>query len=315
MALDLLALCLLLLFAWLGARRGALATGLSLAGIVGGYAAAWWAATQLGAATAGALGVTPLLGAPIAGSAAFIGIVATTGLIAWLARRHAPDVPATPASRAGGAIFGALRGALLALAIGMLAIWLDASRAIGTGGAAESVEDTPLRVVTRSAIETGVAAALGDAPGAGAAAHALAHPGDAIQRVQTLVETPEIQALAQDAAFWSYVEAGALDAALAEPSFQRLQWNVERRHQLAALGLVEEFAAGDPALFGLQVRSALRTIGPRLHALREDPELARLASDPAVAELLARGDWIGILQNAGFQRVLARALAPEPERG
>jgi membrane protein required for colicin V production len=315
MALDLLALGLLVVFAWLGARRGALATGLSLAGIVGGYAAAWWAATRLGATASEALGVTPLLGAPLAGSAAFGAVVLATGIVSWIARRRTRDVPATPASRAGGALFGALRGGLVALAIGLLAIWLDASRMIGSGGATTPPTDTPLRVVTRSAVEGGVAAALGDAPGADAAARALAHPGESIQALQSLVETPEVQALAQDAAFWSYVEAGALDAALAEPSFQRLQWNAERRRQLAALGLVEEFSAGDPALFALQMRGALAAIGPRLRALRNDPELAQLARDPAVADLLARRDWIGVLQHASFQRVLARALAPAPERG
>jgi uncharacterized membrane protein required for colicin V production len=315
MALDLLALGLLLLFAWLGARRGALTTGLSLLGLVGGYAAAWWAAMQLGAAAADALAVTPLLGAPIAGSAAFAAVACATGLVSWIARRRMRDQAATPASRAGGALFGAARGALLALAIGMLGIWLDASRQIGGGEAMQPAEDTPLRVVTRGAVEAGVAAALGDAPGADAAARALAHPGDAIQGLQALVETPEIQALARDAAFWSYVEAGAVDAAIAEPAFQRLQWNAERRRQLASLGLVADFAAGDPALFALQMRAALAAIGPRLRAVREDPELARLASDPAVADLLARGDWIGVLRHAGIQRVLARALEPESERG
>lgn len=314
MALDLLALALLLVFAWLGARRGALASGLSLAGIFGGYAAAWWTATRLGAATAEVLGVTTLLGAPIAGSAAFLAVVCVTGMASFVARRRTRDAVATAASRAGGAFFGALRGGLVALAIGLLAIWLDASQAIGAGQA-EKPADTPLRVATRSAVESGVAAALGDAPGAHAAARALAHPGEAIAGLQTLVETPEIQALARDAAFWSYVEAGAVDAALAESSFQRLQWNAERRRQLAALGLVAEFSAGDPALFRLQMRAALAAIAPRLRALRDDPELAQLAGDPAVADLLARQDWIGILQHAGFQRVLARALAPEPERG
>lgn len=314
MALDLVALVLLIAFAWLGARRGALATGLSLAGLVGGYAAAWWAATQLGAAVAEATGVTPLLGAPIAGSLAFTMVAGATGLVGWIARRGTRDVPATAVSRAGGAVFGAARGVLLALAIGILGIWLDASRQIA-GAEATPAEDTPLRVVTRSAIEAGVTAALGDAPGADAAARALAHPGEAIQGLQALVETPEVQTLAQDAAFWSYVEAGTVDAALAEPSFQRLQWNAERRHQLASLGLVADFAADDPALFALQMREALAAIGPRLRAVREDPELARLASDPAIADLLARGDWIGVLQHAGIQRVLARALAPPAASG
>ncbi|RIK99757.1 MAG: hypothetical protein DCC71_19875, partial [Proteobacteria bacterium] len=76
MALDLVALALLIAFAALGARRGALATGLSVAGLACGYGAAWWVATRLGGAAAEALQLSPLIAAPLAGSAAFLVVVA-----------------------------------------------------------------------------------------------------------------------------------------------------------------------------------------------------------------------------------------------
>jgi uncharacterized membrane protein required for colicin V production len=311
MWLDGLALALLALFAGLGARRGALASGLSLAAIAAGYGAAWLAATRLGGVVADALGTSPLLGAPIAGTAAFLFVSLDFAFVSWLLRRGREAAP-SPGSRVGGALLGAARGALLALAIGLLALWFDAYQQLGPGADARvAAVETPLRAATRVAVAAGVEGALGaDAPGAGLAARALTRPAETIERLRALAATPEIQALAQDAEFWSYVEADALPAALAQPSFQRLQWNGDRRRELAAVGLVDEITAGDPALFALELRGSLEQVGPRLRALREDPELAQLANDPAVADLLARRDVVGLLLHPRVRDLVARALHP-----
>jgi uncharacterized membrane protein required for colicin V production len=315
--LDAVALGLLVTFAALGARRGALATGLSLVGIVAGYAAGWIAATRLGGVVSTALGVSPLLGAPIAGTAAFLFVLLDVAVVSWVLRRGLEGAPSA-ASRLGGALFGAARGSLVALAIGLLALWLDAFQQIGPeaqGEAPVAAVGTPLRAATRAAVAAGVEAALGaDAPGAELATHALTRPAETIERLRAIAETPEIAALTSDADFWAYVESGALGAALAQPSFQRLQWNAERRRELAAVGFVDDVAAGDPAIFALQLRGALEQVGPRLRALRHDPDLAALAQDPVVSDLVARRDVIGLLTHPGMQRVLERALA-DPEAG
>jgi uncharacterized membrane protein required for colicin V production len=307
MALDVLALVLLAFFAWRGARRGALATGLSLFALVAGYAAAWLAATRGGDAAAALLGWPQLLAAPVAGTAAFAAVASAVGALSWLLRRSAVVAPSL-ASRIGGALFGVARGSLVVLALGLLSVWLDARQQLTRGGA--HATDTPLRAATRAAVTTGLGAALGDTPAAHVAANALARPAESFERLRAIGAAPEIAALAADAALWAYVEAGAYDAALAQPSFQRVQWNAALRGEIAAAGLVDEASAGDPALFALEARAALAAIGPRLRALRDDPDLARLATDPAVAEFVARNDVVGLLAHPGFQRVLARALAP-----
>jgi hypothetical protein len=208
------------------------------------------------------------------------------------------------------------RGSVVVLLIGLLAVWIDAMQhALPGADPTAAAPTTPLRAVTEAAVEAGVAAALGDSPGAAVTAHALARPGEAIDQFRSLAAKPEITALADDPALWSYVESGAYDAALAQPSFQRLQWNADVRRELAALGVVDESAAGDPALFALEARAALAQVGPRLEALRRDPDLARLANDPAVADLVQRRDVVGLLAHPGFQRVLATALAAQPGPG
>lgn len=314
MALDLLALALLIFFAWRGARHGALATGLSVFALVAGYGAAWYVATRYGDVAAQALGMPMLVAAPLAGTIAFVAVAGAIGAFSWIARRGAAK-PGT-ASRVGGAFFGALRGSVVVLAVGLLAVWVDAMQRSLPGADPHAPASTsPLRAVTEATVEAGVAAALGDAPGAAMTAHALARPGEALDQLRALAAKPEITALADDRELWTYVEAGSYDAALAQPSFQKVQWNSELRHELAAAGVVDETAAGDPALFALEARAALVQVGPRIRALREDPDLARLANDPAVAAMVERRDVLGLLAHPGLQRILANALEPPAGSG
>jgi membrane protein required for colicin V production len=316
MILDLVALGLLAVFAWRGAVRGALASGLSLLSFVLGNVAAWYVATRHADASAEALRMPVLLAAPIAGTLAFFAVALAIGAISWIARRRAADRKPSPASRVGGAVFGLLRGSVVVLLVGLLAVWADAmQRSLPGADPSAPADETPLHAATEAAVRAGVGLALGDTPGADLAANALARPAEALDRFRALAANPDLTALADDHALWSYVEAGAYDAALAQPSFLRLQSNAEVRHELAALGVVDQGAAGDPQLFTLEVRAALREVGPRLQALRDDPDVARLASDPAIADLLRRRDYVGLLAHPGFQRVLATALASPPGRG
>ena len=312
MWIDVLALGLLAIFAWRGARRGALASGLALAGFAFGYAAAIAAGIYFGDLAAKLCGVSPLFGAPIAGTVAFLFVSLDFAIVSFVLRRRGEATPSA-ASRIGGACFGVLRGSLLVLLLGVLAVWIDALPQLAQRDAGSAkADDTPLRSLARVAMTAGVETALGDTPGADLVAHALSQPGDAIEQLRALAETPEIAALASDRDFWAYVEADAMQAAVAQPSFQKLQWNPALRTQLAAVGLVDEISAGDPAIFALELRGALQQVGPRLRQLREDPELARLANDPAVMDLVQRRDVVGLLAHPQFQSLVSRALTPIP---
>ena len=66
---------------------------------------------------------------------------------------------------------------------------------------------------------------------------------------------------------------------------------------LRAAHSIERACAGDPEL------------------CRPVPDLARLANDPAVTDLVQRRDVVGLLGNSDFQRVLTHALAPTPNAG
>jgi len=318
--LDLVALGLLAFCALLGAWRGAWASGSALAAIVGGYAAALAGALGLGPAAAAALAIAPLFGAALAGSASFLVASLAIGITGRALRRAADarrgDAPRSPLDRSLGALFGMARGAVLVLLLGLAALWLDAVRDAAAPAPSSVVAvDTPLRAATRAALEQVVEAAVAPEAGGELAVRVATRPAETIAALRRVAEHPSLAALADDAAFWSDVEAGRPDFALARPSFAALAFDPAVRGDLAAAGAIDPAAAGDPARFRAALRPVLVELGPRLARLRRDPELRQLAGDPALSDALARRDVLALLAHPGLQRVVSRALAPAAPPG
>jgi membrane protein required for colicin V production len=105
-----------------GAWRGLVFELLSLAGWLAAFFAAQWFADAVGARLP--MGETDALWRHLAGFAVvFIAVVFACGLLAWMARKLIVAVGLRPADRALGALFGALRGVLLLLAVVLVAGW------------------------------------------------------------------------------------------------------------------------------------------------------------------------------------------------
>jgi hypothetical protein len=313
MALDLVGLVILGLFVALGAARGALASGVALLALGAGYASGILAATALGPAFAAAFGLPALLAPAVAGSAAFAAVFLACSLAGALLQRRErallAGAPRPRTDRLGGAGFGALRGALVVLLLGWLAQWVDALGRVEQAPRPSFAEGSRVGALSQSAVEAGARAALGgENPGARAAARLLARPAQTLPELQSVLEHPQLDALADDAIFWTLVEAGDVDRALDRIAFLRLAHDARLRARLASLGLLDEAGAASPAAFRREARQVLVAVGPRLRRLREDPELHRLAEDPEVVRLLERGEVLGLLQHPGFRRVVARVL-------
>jgi hypothetical protein len=131
-----------------------------------------------------------------------------------------------------------------------------------------------------------------------------------VGELQQVLENPRFEALREDAAFWSYVEAGALDTAMGRVSFRDLAQDAELRGELAALGLITPEAAADEQAFTAATADVLREVGPRLRALREDPALQELMEDPEVGDLLRSGNYLGLLSHPGFRQLVSRVASP-----
>jgi hypothetical protein len=163
---------------------------------------------------------------------------------------------------------------------------------------------------TSAVVEASVGAALGGGGPEGAfVARLAARPALAVGELQHVLENPHFETLREDAAFWTYVEAGSVDVATGRVSFLELAGDAELRRELATLGLVPPEAAESEPAFTAAVSDVLRQVGPRLRALREDPALQELVEDPEVAALLSSGDYLGLLSHQGFRQLVSRVAS------
>jgi len=309
MWLDAIVIAILACFVTAGVLRGGMAAGMSVASIVVAYAVAIAGAAHSGPAVAEQLGLPGILGPPLAGAALFLVAYFVMGVVSSLLRRREQKRRSGPRSardRFVGGCFGLLRGGLVVLLLCVLAIWLDALRAAGRADFVPEIGPSRATAVTESIVEAGVEAALSDAGAGGRfAARMAARPGPSIAELQEVLDNPRVGALQEDSLFWTYVETGAVDAALNQRSFLAITYDEDLRGQLAALGLIDEAAGRDPQAFRATAGEVLREVGPRIRGLRDDPELRRLIEDPEVASLIQSGDTLALLGHPSFRTLVA----------
>jgi membrane protein required for colicin V production len=312
MWLDLVAISILLLFAGLGAWRGAFATGAGLASILVAYGCAVLLATPLAPMVAAATGVSDILALPFAGTLGFVVGYLAVSLIAAVLRRttHLDGDDSSPRDRFLGATFGTVRGALIVLLVSLLANWVDALRVTGAESPIPSIERSRAAAVTSVVVEAGLGAALADEGPAGrVVARIAARPALALGELEGVFSSPGFMSVRDDAMFWTYLEHGNVDAALNRGSFNGITYDAPLRQHLADVGLVTQTAADDPREFRHAMAEVLRQVGPRIRQLKNDPELQALAEDPEVMALVQSGDTLALLQHPGFRKLVDRVTS------
>ena len=313
MWLDVVALILLGVFIGMGCLRGALASFTGLAALVAGYAASVAAAPALGPKLPLSPETPAIFAVALAGFGVFMLTylsIAIAGKLALRAQRERTGGTHSVRDRFLGGVFGAVRGAFVVLLVSWLGLWLDALPATGSDPIVPQVAGSTAARATSAVVEASLGAALAGGGAEGPfVARLAARPALAVGELQHVLENPRFEALREDGLFWSYVEAGSLDAAMGRVSFRDLAEDAELRRELAALGLVSPEAAEDPAVFAAAAAGVLREVGPRLRALREDPELQALGQDPGVAAMLRSGDYLGLLAHPGFRQLVSRVVS------
>jgi uncharacterized membrane protein required for colicin V production len=310
MWLDVIALFLLVLFAFLGARRGGLASGLGLLTLGVGYGAAVFFGARYADTAAEAFGVSPMLGMPLAGSIAFLGAFVAMSILSKVLRALEAEHPSRSAQdRFFGGFFGAVRGGLIVLLLSYLAIWVDAMRVTGTAPDLPELGSSAAAALTESVVEAGVTAAMGDSHSGRIVAHMASRPGEAIVEMQELMENPVISEIQNDPMFWTYVEHGSIDAAMNRRGMLALTYNHDMRKTLHDFGLIDAAAVEDAELFREQTRGVLRELGPRLSNIKNDPKMQELMEDPEVLAAVQAGDHLTLMTHPGFQEVVARVMA------
>jgi len=315
MALDLLLLMLVCVVAGFGAARGALASAVGLVALVGAYAAGFLAGPALGPGLGAAVGMPAALRTPFAGALAFAFAYVVIRLVGrWLRgiEERGVGLRRSALDRALGGLFGALRGGIAAALVAWLALLVEALRVAGVAPAVPPLGDSTAARLASSAVEAGTLAALGPDPAGRVAARLVARPAATLEQLDAVLEDPGVLALRDDALFWNSVEHGQIDRALHRTSFAALERDAGLRRRLHALGLVDGRAAEDPAAFRAAMAEVFEETGPRLRALRDDPELDRLMQDPELVEMARSGQTLALASHPRVRAVVARAMAASP---
>jgi len=312
MILDLILVFALVSMVTLGAWRGAVASGSGLAGLLGGYAGAVWAAVNLSEWVAQQLVVSSLVAPAIAGTIGFTVtwlFVSSLGdvLVAWDLGRVETDGRGV-LDRGMGGLFGFVRGGLIVVLLAVLASWLDAARDLGALEGLDAVPDAQASVVAGASgdlVEAAVSTALAG-PGGEVAARITARPGIALGSFQAILEDERLEEILQDRLFWTLIMNESIDHAMNRNAIRSIVKDPEMRGHFADLGLVSDEAREDSGVFRQAMAGVLTELAPKVNRLHEDPEIKALASDPEIIRLVESGNTLALISHPRMKQIVDR---------
>ena len=317
MIFDLLFLLVLLAMAALGAWKGAVASGSGLLGLLLGYAGAVWAALHGSGWVADRLVVPQLVAPAVAGTLGFALVWLATSsaadvMVAWDRSRveeHGRDF----IDRGIGGLFGLARGGLIVVLLGVMVNWLDAGRDLGALEGLAGMPDAQGSTIAGASgdlVGGAVARALSEAgPGGEVAARIVARPGVALGSVQSILEDERLEGLFRDRLFWTLIQNDSIDYAMNRNAIRRIVKDPEMRGRFVDLGLVDEAAREDSALFRNTLAGVLAELAPKVDRLHRDPEIQSLASDPEIIRLVESGDSLALLSHPRIRKIVDRISA------
>jgi uncharacterized membrane protein required for colicin V production len=311
--IDLGLMAVLGVFVGIGAMRGFVSGILGVIALLGAYAAAWFATTQLATPLGEGLGISPFAALAISGVVAFLGVylVLSIGFRMFLRARRKRSSGISPADRVGGALLGGAQGGLIVVLLSWLVGQAQAGGLLGG-----SSEPGPLVQASQHVVQSGAEAVLGGEGGNPAAARLIADPVGTANQLQAVLEAPSMSDLRDDQLFWQYVSSGAIDAAVNQASFMRATHDAELRRRVVELGVMPEAALDDPKAFRDATRDALEQVAPRIQAIQNDPEfqssISSLAADPAVQRALNEGNVLALATNPKIRELVSRVLDAGP---
>lgn len=314
MWLDLIGIVFLGVFMLTGLLRGTLMSLVRIVTIVLAYAAAMWAAPRFGAELGQRLSLPGPIGMSLMGTLAFVGAyVACSGATFFIRnweRRRLEGEGRSPLDHIGGAVFGAVQGGIIVILLGWLGLWVEAGQATGSLGGLPSTENSALTKISQKVVETGAETLIDESEPAGRfTINMVSRPKQTVEGVQEVMSNDRMQDLQNDQLFWSYVETGAVEAALNQGSFLGLIHDESLRRDLAGLGVIPGDAAEDPGKFKTEARKALSQIGPRINELKTSQTMQSLENDPAIIAMVEAGDYAGLLADPRVRKLLSQVTA------
>jgi len=314
MVLDLIfALILFVMFA-AGAWRGAVVSGSGLFGLICGYAGGILGATMGSTWVAQTLVVSPLVAPAVAGTIGFVvfWLVASSLadiVVAW-DRERVEGMGRSLFDRWLGGFFGLARGGLIVVLLAVLASWLDAARDLGAIAGLSAMPEAENSILTEasgSLVEAAVSTALADAGPAGeVAARLTAHPGQALESVQAILEDERMNQMLEDRLFWTLISNESIDYAMNRTAIRSIVNDPVMRGHFADVGLVAEEARTNVDEFRDTMAGVLAEVGPKIKRLHDDPEIKALASDSEIMALVEAGNTFALMSHPRIREIVNR---------
>ena len=307
---DLLSFLVVALFALRGMSRGLLLSAISLLGIVGGYAAAYYFYRPLGSILGSLFSLQPLVSYPLGSLAAFILTAiffSVLGVMVRRRRRRLRRAGKRPPllGQVGGALLGAGHGAVIVLLVVWVLLLLRAAFP-------ERIPDVSQSVSGRLAMPLSAKVARVVAGGVGGGEAALA---TAEQMVRDPVKTSRnLRALLQDRRLQTIFQDPEVISALAKSDHEALGRNlhlrelasdkqfIRRARRAGLLSGGAEALGPDEVL--RQLASRLAPMARAVTAMAADPEIRKLVQDKRIVELLRRKDFAILANDSGFNRLM-----------
>jgi uncharacterized membrane protein required for colicin V production len=308
--IDLAALAVLALAAFMGWRRGTVATALALVGLLGGYFGALLLYRPLGAVLHRTWNIPPFLAAPLGGAIALFGVSLALRIVAWKVnkiialRRLAGWHPSTP-DRTGGAVLAALWALGIIVAVAWGAMTLHGFTRQGpdlSGTLTGRLTTWATRRVTFAASRR----LAGDPMVASMMAALASDPARGSQALRVLATDMRVRGLVTDPATRAALAAGNAAALERTAAVRALAADTALTNAARRLGMLSDSAT--PATVARDLAARAAPLARSIETIRTDPEMLRLLRDPAMQRRLASGNVDALLTDSSFNRVVSRTL-------
>ena len=285
-------------------RLLALAAGYEAAIVFGAPAGAW-----LGQNTA-LDGFVPILAAMIGlfMVAALLVAVPGTLFVRWLREEDAEE---GRASRAGGATFHGVFGALVAIPV----VWLSA-QAHATLYPGQSFSDAPIQHFSERAVSevvTGLARrSEPDNPAhARMVGEVAARPAATLQDLRALAEGKDVQKALYDQQVRSALSRGDVDTVLRQPAWQKLARHERFRRLMIRSGLVP--ADADRAEQDRAMAAEFSDLMRRVEAVRDHPRFREIVEQSDFNKKLYSGNLWAVMNDPRSKEIVSLVQQTQPK--
>lgn len=255
-------------------------------------------------------GFVPMVAAMIGLFLAAVLLVAVpaTLFLRWLREDDAED---RRVSRAGGATFHGVFGALVAVPV----VWLSA-QAHATLYPGDEFSDSAIQRLSQSAVSE-VFTRLAERAQADNPVHArmvgevAARPAETMQDLRALAESKKVQKALYDRRVRAALSRGDVDAVLREPAWQKLAEDERFRELMTRSGLVP--ADAGQAEQNRAMAAEFSDLMRRVEAVRDHPRFREIVEQPDFNKKLYSGNLWAVMSDPRSKELVTLVQEAEPE--